>query len=110
MPAFDIYMKAGIHPDYFESTITCACGAVYKTGSTMESIAIELCSACHPFFTGKQKILDTARRVEKFTGKIDKKSATVKTAKDKAADRAARAQTKAEKKANSDTSIKSVSR
>lgn len=103
-------MKAEIHPDYFDSTITCACGAVYKTGSTLEAIAIELCSACHPFFTGKQKILDTARRVEKFTGKADKKSAVVKTAKDKAAERAARASAKATKKANSDTSIKTVSR
>ncbi len=103
-------MKAEIHPKYFASTMTCACGATYKTGSTLEKIDIELCSACHPFFTGKQKILDTARRVEKFTGKAEKKSATVKTAKDKAAERAARAQTKAAKKANSDTSIKSVSR
>lgn len=103
-------MKADIHPDYFDSTITCACGAVYKTGSTLETIAIELCSACHPFFTGKQKILDTARRVEKFTAKGDKKSAVIKTAKDKAAERAARASAKATKKANSDTSIKTVSR
>lgn len=103
-------MKAGIHPNYFASTITCACGAVYKTGSTLETIAIELCSQCHPFFTGKQKIVDTARRVEKFGTKLDKKSETVKTAKDKAAERVARAQAKAEKKANNDTSIKSVSR
>ena len=103
-------MKSGIHPNYFDSTITCACGATYKTGSTMESIAIELCAACHPFFTGKQKIVDTARRVEKFTGKNEKKSATVKTAKDKAAERAERAKAKAAKKANSDTSIKTVSR
>ena len=103
-------MKAEIHPKYFASTISCACGAEYKVGSTLESIAIELCSACHPFFTGKQKILDTARRVEKFTSKDSKKTDNVLTAKDKAAKRAARAQTKAEKKANNDTSIKSVSR
>lgn len=103
-------MKAAIHPKYFDSKITCACGAVYETGSTLETIDIELCSACHPFFTGKQKILDTARRVEKFTAKDSKKTGTVKTAKDKAAERAARATAKAAKKANSDTSIKSVSR
>ncbi len=103
-------MKATIHPEYYNSVITCACGAVYNVGSTLETIAIELCSACHPFFTGKQKILDTARRVEKFTSRDAKKETTVKTAKDKAAERAARAQTKAEKKANTDTSIKSVSR
>ena len=103
-------MKAEIHPNYFDSTITCACGAVYKTGSTLETIAIELCAACHPFFTGKQKILDTARRVERFTGRADQKATVVKTAKDKAAERAARASAKAAKKANSDTSIKTVSR
>lgn len=103
-------MKDGVHPKYFASTITCACGAVYNTGSTQETIAIELCGACHPFFTGKQKIVDTARRVEKFTGKTEKKLATVKTAKDKAAERALRASTKAAKKANNDTSIKSVNR
>lgn len=103
-------MKAAIHPKYFESTITCACGAVYNVGSSLEKIDIELCSACHPFFTGKQKILDTARRVEKFTAKDSKKSEVIKTAKDKAAERAARAQVKATKKANNDTSIKSVSR
>lgn len=103
-------MKAEIHPKYFASTIACACGATYNVGSTLEHIDIELCSACHPFFTGKQKIVDTARRVEKFTGKADKQAATVKTAKDKAAERAARATAKAAKKANNDTSIKSVSR
>lgn len=103
-------MKAEIHPTYFAATIKCACGEAYKTGSTQEHIDIELCSACHPFFTGKQKIIDTARRVEKFTGKADKKSTTVKTAKDKAAERNARASAKAAKKANNDTSIKSVSR
>ena len=102
-------MKANLHPQYFpDATITCACGATYKTGSTSENIAIELCAACHPFFTGKQKILDTARRVEKFTGRTQAKATTVKTAKDKAADRADRAQKKAAKKADRDTSIKTT--
>ncbi len=103
-------MKSEIHPKYFASVITCACGEVYKIGSTIATIPIELCSNCHPFFTGKQRILDTERRVEKFTNKDAKKSATIKTAKDKAEERAARAKTKATKKANNDTSIKSVSR
>ena len=102
-------MKPSIHPDYFaNAAIVCACGAEYKTGSIKERIDIELCAACHPFFTGKQKIVDSARRVEKFSDRGSKKAATVKTAKDKAAERAARAQKKAEKKAASDTSIKSA--
>lgn len=59
-------MKQGIHPDYQEATITCACGAVYKTRSTRRMIKIGICAACHPFFTGEQKFVDTAGRVEKF--------------------------------------------
>lgn len=74
----------------------------------MERIEIELCAACHPFFTGKQKIVDSARRVEKFTDRSTAKAETVKTAKVKAGERAARAQKKAEKKAARDTSIKST--
>ncbi len=102
-------MKANLHPKYYpNATITCACGATYTTGSTKERIDIELCAACHPFFTGKQKIIDTARRVEKFTGRSGQQSTTVKTAKDKAADRAARAQKKATKRADRDTSIKTA--
>lgn len=103
-------MKANIHPTYFpNATITCACGASYTTGSIKEHIDIELCAACHPFFTGKQKIVDTARRVEKFTGRVGAASTTA-SAKQKAADRAARAKAKDAKRANRDTSIKSVSR
>jgi large subunit ribosomal protein L31 len=101
-------MKPSIHPDYYENAaIVCACGAEYKTGSSMERIDIELCAACHPFFTGKQKIVDSARRVEKFSDRTTKKVADVKTSKEKTAEKAARAQKKAEKKANKDTSIKS---
>jgi large subunit ribosomal protein L31 len=60
-------MKAAIHPKYNNNTtFTCACGAVYSIGSTKESVAIEICSQCHPFFTGQEKVLDTAGRVEKF--------------------------------------------
>lgn len=62
-------MKAGIHPKYDELTITCACGANYKTRSTRKEIKVEICSNCHPFFTGKQKLLDTAGRVERFRRK-----------------------------------------
>ena len=59
-------MKEGIHPDYKASKVTCACGTVIETRSTRGDFHIEICSACHPFFTGKQKILDTAGRIEKF--------------------------------------------
>ena len=62
-------MKAGIHPDYVETTITCACGEVFQTRSTQPSIHVEVCSKCHPFFTGRQKLMDTAGRVERFQRK-----------------------------------------
>ena len=59
-------MKEGLHPDYKDSKVTCACGAVIETRSTRGDFHIEICSSCHPFFTGKQKILDTAGRIERF--------------------------------------------
>lgn len=59
-------MKEGIHPKYSDTTIKCACGNVIETGSTKENITVEICSKCHPFFTGKQKLVDTGGRVEKF--------------------------------------------
>ncbi len=66
-------MREGIHPKYYETTITCACGNVIKTRSTLKDIHVEICSSCHPFFTGKQKLMDTAGRVEKFRAKYAKK-------------------------------------
>jgi large subunit ribosomal protein L31 len=62
-------MKEGIHPKYVEATITCACGNVIKTRSTVAKIDVGICSACHPFYTGKQKLIDTAGRVERFRKK-----------------------------------------
>ncbi len=59
-------MKEKIHPKYFETTITCICGNVIHTRSTKQNIRVEICSSCHPFFTGKQKFVDSAGRVEKF--------------------------------------------
>ena len=59
-------MKEGIHPNYKPTTITCACGAVWETGSTKEDIHVELCSKCHPFYTGRQKLVDTGGRVDRF--------------------------------------------
>ncbi len=59
-------MKKGIHPEYAESSVTCACGNTFTTKSTKKKIRVEICSQCHPFFTGKQKFIDSAGRVEKF--------------------------------------------
>ena len=67
-------MKAGIHPTYVECTITCTCGAVYHTRSIKPAIHVEICSRCHPFFTGQQKTMDVAGRVERFKKKYAKKS------------------------------------
>jgi len=63
-------MKAGIHPDYKDITVTCSCGNTFVTRSTLgHALHVEVCSSCHPFFTGKQKIVDTAGRVDKFRKK-----------------------------------------
>jgi large subunit ribosomal protein L31 len=62
-------MRKNIHPAYKNITATCACGQEFETGSVLDSIKVEICSACHPFFTGKQKLVDTAGRVEKFNRK-----------------------------------------
>ena len=62
-------MKKKIHPKYVDCTITCACGNVINTRSTKESIRVEICSKCHPFYTGKEKMVDTAGRMEKFKRK-----------------------------------------
>ena len=65
-------MKKNIHPDYVATTIKCACGNVMEVGSTKADIKIEICSKCHPFFTGKQKLIDTAGRIERFRKKYEK--------------------------------------
>jgi len=62
-------MKKGIHPEYKPTTVTCACGNVIETRSTRGSFSVDICSACHPFFTGKQKLIDSAGRVERFKRK-----------------------------------------
>jgi large subunit ribosomal protein L31 len=59
-------MKEGIHPPYHQTVIRCACGATYEVGSTKENIHVEICAACHPLFTGKQKFVDSGGRVERF--------------------------------------------
>jgi len=62
-------MKEGIHPEYYNTTVKCACGNEFETGSTIKEINIEICSNCHPFYTGKQKLVDSAGRVERFRKK-----------------------------------------
>jgi large subunit ribosomal protein L31 len=66
-------MKKDIHPKYDETTVTCGCGNKFTTRSTKKNITVEICSACHPFFTGKMKYVDTTGRVEKFKRKWGKK-------------------------------------
>jgi len=62
-------MKKGIHPDYVETTVTCGCGETFKTRSTVAKMNVEICSKCHPFYTGKQKLVDSTGRVERFQRK-----------------------------------------
>ena len=66
-------MKEGIHPEYHEIEVTCACGNSFKTGSTLPEMKVEICSVCHPFFTGKQKLIDSAGRVERFNTRYKRK-------------------------------------
>ena len=66
-------MKKGIHPEYKPARITCSCGNIIETRSTEENLSVEICSVCHPFYTGKQKLVDTAGRVERFQRKYQQK-------------------------------------
>lgn len=91
-------MKKDIHPKYYENAkVVCACGNAFMTGSTLPEIKIELCSACHPFYTGKQKLVDAARRVEKFHARVEAKK-TKAHIKGKRVKREAKAKVKAAKK------------
>lgn len=67
-------MKPDIHPKYVNATVHCACGETWQTRSTKSEIRLEICSGCHPFFTGKQKLVDTAGRVERFNRKYGRKT------------------------------------
>ncbi len=93
-------MKATIHPAYHaKATVTCACGHVFTVGSTVEDIRIELCSTCHPFYTGKQNFVDTGGRIEKFAAKTKASAAKAGTVQGKKAKIVKRAVHKAAKKA-----------
>lgn len=71
-------MKKDIHPDYVEATVVCSCGETFKTRSTKEDLHIELCSKCHPFYSGKQKLVDSGGRVERFERKYGRRQAASK--------------------------------
>ena len=86
-------MKEGIHPKYNEVEVRCACGNTFKTRSTKPELHLEICSACHPFFTGRQKLIDTEGRVERFTKKYGAQTAEQRKTADRAS-RAARAASK----------------
>lgn len=69
------FMKKKIHPEYYpETTITCACGNFFKVGSTVKDISVEICSKCHPFYTGKQKLIDTSGRVDRYKARAEKQA------------------------------------
>ncbi|MBU0897528.1 50S ribosomal protein L31 [Patescibacteria group bacterium] len=90
-------MKKDIHPKYHETNVTCACGNSFDSGSTLKELKTEICSACHPFYTGKQKIVDSANRIKKFEAKVTNKAKVAADHKGKKVKRAARAKTKADK-------------
>ncbi|MCX6746068.1 MAG: 50S ribosomal protein L31 [Candidatus Parcubacteria bacterium] len=91
-------MKKDIHPKYYDKAkVICACGNEFIVGSTVPEIHIELCSACHPFYTGKQKLVDTAGRVDKFKQRVAKKAELAITRKGKKVKKAAQSAIKAKK-------------
>ena len=92
-------MKEGIHPKYDEVEVRCACGNTFKTRSTKPELHLEICSACHPFFTGRQKLIDTEGRVERFTKKFGAQTAAQRQTVQKAAKAAKAATAKGAKRA-----------
>lgn len=90
-------MKEGIHPVYHEVEARCACGNTFKTRSTKPELHLEICSACHPFFTGRQKLIDTEGRVQRFTKKFGAQTSTLRKAAEKAAKESRAAGKKASK-------------
>lgn len=96
-------MKKDIHPTYYpEAKVACACGNTFTTGSTKAELKVELCSACHPFYTGKQKLVDTARRVDKFKKRVEQKEKVGAVRKGRKIKRAV----KAAKKATGEITVK----
>ncbi len=92
-------MKKNLHPAYFpKAKVSCACGNVFTVGSTLESINVEICSQCHPFYTGKDKLIDTAGRVDRFKRLVTKKESEASVRKGKKVKRAAASAKKQAKK------------
>jgi large subunit ribosomal protein L31 len=93
-------MKKDTHPKYHDEVkVTCVCGNTFVTGSTKEELKVEICSNCHPFYTGKQKLVDTAQRVEKFQAKVNAQKEVSKTRKGKKIKKEAQVKKQAEKEA-----------
>jgi large subunit ribosomal protein L31 len=93
----ELTVKPGIHPKYQEVDVRCACGNTFKTRSTKPELHLEICSACHPFFTGKQKLIDTEGRVERFTKRFGAQTAEARKTAAQASKAASAAKTKAAK-------------
>jgi large subunit ribosomal protein L31 len=93
-------VKAGIHPKYHEVEVRCACGNTFKTRSTKPELHLEICNQCHPFFTGRQKLIDTEGRVERFTKRFGTQTATSRKAATAAAKTAKAAKTSKKARAN----------
>ena len=93
-------MKKGIHPDYVECTVKCSCGNTFVTRSTKSELKVDICNACHPFYTGTQKLIDTGGRVQRFADKFG--SAKERVAEREAAKKAAKAAAAAEAAAEAD--------
>ena len=91
-------MKEGIHPKYAEVEVRCACGNTFKTRSTKTELHLEICAACHPFFTGRQKLIDTEGRVERFSKKFGLQTSEQRRTAEKAAKAAAKAKAPVKKK------------
>ncbi|HLD28523.1 MAG TPA: 50S ribosomal protein L31 [Patescibacteria group bacterium] len=97
-------MKKDTHPKYYnKAKVTCACGNSFTVGSTLESINIEICSACHPFYTGKQKLVDTARRVDKFQKRAEAKKDIAAARKGKKVKKAKQKKIQSTKKVKAET-------
>jgi large subunit ribosomal protein L31 len=94
----ELTVKPGIHPKYYEVEVRCACGNTFKTHSTKPELHLEICNACHPFFTGRQKLIDTEGRVERFTKRFGAQTAEARKAATKATKAAKATATKANKK------------
>lgn len=95
--SFYFHMKNDLHPEYHHDIkVACSCGKTFVTGSTLPSMQVEICSNCHPFYTGQQKLIDTAGRVDKFKARAGKQADAAAVRKGKKAKRAVKAQAKAE--------------